>query len=60
MLRSPGRLARRSAIQVVCSTHSPYFVWLEEIGRVRRLQKAGWQTGVCKTSIRRIAGAAQP
>lgn len=60
MLRSPGRLARRSAIQAVCSTHSPYFVWLEEIGRVRRLQKAGWQTGACKTSIRRIAGAAQP
>jgi len=54
MLRALGRLAKRRAIQVVCSTHSPYFVWLEEIGRVRRLQKAGWQTEVHRTTVGRI------
>jgi len=55
ILRALGGLAGGSAVQVACSTHSPYFVWLEEIGRVRRLQKLGRETAVCQTAMGRIA-----
>lgn len=58
MLRALGRLAKRPAIQVVCSTHSPYLVWLGDIGHVRRLQKDGMQTTVSRTTIGRIAKSA--
>ena len=55
MLRALGGLAGDSKVQVACSTHSPYFVWLEDIGRIRRLQKVGRETAICQTTMARIA-----
>jgi len=55
ILRALGNLSKSLPIQVVCSTHSPYFVWLEEIGRIRRLQRVGMETAVCRTTVARIA-----
>ncbi|MDD9808492.1 MAG: ATP-dependent endonuclease [Thaumarchaeota archaeon] len=57
MLRALDHLTRNSPIQAACSTHSPYFVRLGEMERLRRFRREGGETTVSSKTLDDVARA---